>query len=92
MIRKIEQIPVTKESYPFGSAERYCNLSAEGYEEKEYYMHGTSNVYRSVDEHGNVEVMTKDVLEKSDTRKRISIFGRRIYKKTREYSESKYKL
>lgn len=60
MIRKIEEIPVTKDSYPFGSAERYCNLSDKGYKEKEYYMHGTANVYRSIDEQGNVEVMTKD--------------------------------
>lgn len=60
MISKIENIPITEKSYPFASAEKYCDLSAKGYEEKEYYMYGTANVYRSADEKGNVEVEIKD--------------------------------
>ena len=45
MITRLEEIPVTKESYPFASAERYLKLSERGYVEKEYYMCGTANVY-----------------------------------------------
>lgn len=60
MIQKVEEISITKTSYPFASAERYCNLSAQGYEEKEYYLCGTANVYESADEEGNVSVRTSD--------------------------------
>ncbi|HHV11348.1 MAG TPA: hypothetical protein GXX75_13850 [Clostridiales bacterium] len=60
MITKIEQIPITSNSYPFASAERYCNLSGKGYEETEYYMYGTANVYQSADSHGNVEIAAAD--------------------------------
>lgn len=60
MITKIEQIPITDVSYPFASAEKYCNLSSFGYEETEYYMYGTANIYRSVDEYEKVEVETQD--------------------------------
>ena len=42
MITRLEEIPVTKESYPFASAERYLKLSERGYVEKEYYMYGAS--------------------------------------------------
>ena len=35
MITRLEEIPVTKESYPFASAERYLKLSERGYVEKE---------------------------------------------------------
>ena len=47
MITRLEEIPVTKESYPFASAERYLKLSERGYVEKEYYMYGTANVYET---------------------------------------------
>lgn len=60
MITKIEKIPITKTSYPFASAEKYCRLSAKGYEETEYYMYGTANVYRSIDKDEKVEIATKD--------------------------------
>ncbi|MCD8231154.1 MAG: hypothetical protein LUD14_04920 [Clostridiales bacterium] len=60
MITRTERIPVTKDSYPFASAERLCGLSARGYCEKEYYMYGTANVYRSVNETGEVEIVTSD--------------------------------
>ena len=60
MITKIEEIPVTEESYPFASAERYLKLSEYGYTEKEYYMYGTANVYETVDERGTVGVRTAD--------------------------------
>ena len=49
MITRLEEIPVTKESYPFASAERYLKLSERGYVEKEYYMCGTANVYETAD-------------------------------------------
>lgn len=60
MITKIEKIPVTNISYPFASAEKYCQLSKKGYEETEYYMYGTANVYRSIDKNENVEIAAKD--------------------------------
>lgn len=60
MIAKIEKIPVTNSSYPFASAEKYCGLSQKGYEETEYYMYGTANVYQSTDKNGNVEIAVKD--------------------------------
>lgn len=66
MIERIEEIPVTDTDYPFASAERYCHLSEQGYVEKEYYMYGTANVYRSAegaddeDRAGAVEVMTEN--------------------------------
>ncbi|GFZ32126.1 hypothetical protein CSC2_26520 [Clostridium zeae] len=60
MIERIEQIPITDTSYPFASAEKYCKLSQNGYEETEYYMYGTANVYRSVDKDERVEVATAD--------------------------------
>ena len=56
MITRLEEIPVTKESYPFASAERYLKLSERGYVEKEYYMYGTANVYETADERGGVRV------------------------------------
>lgn len=58
MITRLEEIPVTKESYPFASAERYLKLSERGYVEKEYYMCGTANVYETADERGGVRVRT----------------------------------
>lgn len=60
MITKLEEIPITKSTYPFASAEKYCNLSSVGYQEREYYMHGTANVYYSTDEKGSVDIQTKD--------------------------------
>lgn len=60
MIERIEQIPITDTSYPFASAEKYCKLSHNGYEETEYYMYGTANVYRSVDKDERVEVAIAD--------------------------------
>lgn len=60
MISVISEMPVTDESYPFSSAERYCHLSANGYVEREYHVDGTANVYRTADEDGGVEVMTAD--------------------------------
>lgn len=60
MIMKVEEIPVTKTSYPFANAEKLVGLQEKGYVEKEYYMYGTANVYRSVDNEGTVEVKTPD--------------------------------
>lgn len=60
MISVISEMPITDESYPFSSAERYCHLSANGYVEREYRVDGTANVYRTADEDGGVEVMTAD--------------------------------
>lgn len=44
MISGIFQMPITDESYPFSSAERYCHLSAKDYVEREYRVDGTANV------------------------------------------------
>ena len=60
MITNIEEIPVTKSSYPFSSAERYCGLSERGYVEREYYVRGTANVYETVGEAGEVAVSVRD--------------------------------
>lgn len=50
MINKIKFISTTERSYPFVSAVDRCSLEAHGYEEKEYFMYGTANVYQT--EHG----------------------------------------
>lgn len=60
MISRTEEIKITEKSYPFASAERYCRLSEKGYEEKEYFMEGTANVYMTM-ENGAVGVKNKDV-------------------------------
>lgn len=60
MINKIEEIQTTENSYPFASTERYCKLSEKGYEEKEYYMEGTANVYQTLDD-GSIGIKNKDV-------------------------------
>lgn len=60
MIKKIQEIPVSPSSYPFSSAARYLDLEKYGYEEKEYYMEGTANVYQSVGNMGAVDVTYKD--------------------------------
>lgn len=60
MIQRIKEIPVTKDSYPFSSAEKYLKISGQGYQEKEYYMYGTANVYRTLPE-GGVTVKNKNV-------------------------------
>ena len=56
MIKSIREIPVSTASYPFASAARYLDLGKYGYEEKEYYMEGTANVYESVCNTGEVTV------------------------------------
>ncbi len=56
MILKVENIPISKTSYPFASAEKYCRLSEKDYEETEYYMHGTANVYQTVDEKDTIDI------------------------------------
>ena len=61
MITRLEEISVTKESYPFASAERYLKLSERGYVEKEYYMYGTANVYETADERGGVRVRMRRI-------------------------------
>lgn len=60
MIIRIEEIPITKESYPFASAERYCGLSERGYQEKEYYMYGNANIYQTLED-GSIGIKNKDV-------------------------------
>lgn len=60
MINKVEEIQVTENSYPFASAERYCRLSEKGYEEKEYFMEGTANVYQTLKD-GSIGIKTADV-------------------------------
>lgn len=60
MITRVEEIKVTEKSYPFASAERYCRLSQKGYEEKEYYMEGTANVYQTLED-GKIGIKNKNV-------------------------------
>lgn len=59
MINTIRWIPTTETSYPFVSANRRCNLAENGYEEKEYFLYGTANVYESVDQR-QVRVRSED--------------------------------
>ncbi|MCB6203240.1 alpha/beta hydrolase domain-containing protein [Extibacter muris] len=46
MIEKIKKIPVTEESHPFGTAARKCEFARNGYVEEEYFLYGTSKVYK----------------------------------------------
>lgn len=48
MISRIKHIPTTESSYPFVSARRRCRLEERGYEEREYFMYGTANVYETL--------------------------------------------
>ncbi len=45
MIKSIEKIPVTQDSHPFAHAAPRCRFSEIGYEEDEFFLHGTANVY-----------------------------------------------
>lgn len=58
-ISKIREIERTDQSYPFGSAQKYGYLDAVCYDEKEYYMYGTANVYKTSTD-GSIEVWTSD--------------------------------
>lgn len=60
MIKRIQEIPINPSSYPFTSAARYLDFKAYGYEEKEYYLEGTANVYESVGNTGEVQVKYRD--------------------------------
>lgn len=46
-INQVIEIPITSESYPFGSAEKYYSLSDKGFLEKEYIIDGQANVYKT---------------------------------------------
>lgn len=61
MIQNIHKIPISESSYPFTSASRYIDLKTCGYEETEYYIDGTANVYQSVGNTGEVEILHRDV-------------------------------
>jgi hypothetical protein len=50
MIRKFERIPVTAVSHPYVTAEKKCDFSRRGFVEEEFFMHGTANVYETVEE------------------------------------------
>lgn len=58
-ISKIREIESTSESYPFSSAKKYGYLDEARYDEKEYYMYGTANVYKTGMD-GSVDVWTGD--------------------------------
>ena len=61
MIHKIQEIPITEGSYPFSSAAKYCDFKKNHYIEKEYFIMGTSNVYESDGNTGEVKIKYKDV-------------------------------
>ncbi len=46
-ITNVIEIPVTNQNYPFSSAAGYGVLDNTGYTEKEYFLHGTANVYQT---------------------------------------------
>lgn len=59
MISEVKEIAVTEISVPFASAYEFCDLESYGYEEKEYFFSGTSNVYtRSED--GAIRIRSKE--------------------------------
>lgn len=61
MINLVKEISITKESYPFASASKYIDFDNLEYKEKEYYIEGTANVYKTVGDHGEVDIKDKDV-------------------------------
>lgn len=61
MIKKLQEIPVRADSYPFAGAARYLDLDSYGYLEKEFYMEGTANIYESAGNMGDVAVRDRDV-------------------------------
>lgn len=60
MIRAFREIAVTEKSRPFSSAVERCKMSKYGYEEKEYYIDGTSNVY-GMEDSGTKSILYADV-------------------------------
>lgn len=61
MINNIIEIPITNDSYPFSSAYRYVPMDQFDYVEKEYYVDGLANVYKTVGNEGQVDIKDKDV-------------------------------
>lgn len=59
MIRKIREIPVSEHSYTFEAATKTPQFREKGYEEKEYFLYGTANVYHW--ENGEAAVKYADV-------------------------------
>lgn len=59
MISKMQYIETTEKSYPFVSAVKRCELEKAGYIEKEYFMHGTANVYETL-ESGEIGIRAKN--------------------------------
>lgn len=53
-ITKVEEISTDEQSYPFCSAKKYGLLDGKQYQETEYYLYGTANIYRTND-HGKIE-------------------------------------
>lgn len=61
MINKIKEIPVTEKSYPFASASRYLDFETYEYEEKEYFIEGSANIYQSIGTTGEVALKHADI-------------------------------
>lgn len=61
MIGEIEKVPVSRYSYPFQTAVRVCALERHGYEEEEYFMSGTANVYTETGADHKTEVLYPEV-------------------------------
>ncbi len=57
-LKRVELVPTTKESHPFGTAVEKCKLKENGYIEEEYFIHGIANVYSLID--GKKGVMFAD--------------------------------
>ena len=60
MFERLELVPVTQNSYPFGSAVGKYNFSENGYSEDEYFMHGTANIYAEKGE-ASFEILNENV-------------------------------
>lgn len=59
MINAIKHIPTTSASYPFASAVKKCDLDSCEYEEKEYLMYGTANIYKN-NENNKLDILYSD--------------------------------
>ena len=54
MIKKILYIPTDDKSHPQATAQSICKLDSYGYEEEEFFIDGTSNIYKKDEENAVV--------------------------------------
>lgn len=77
MIRNIEKIEVTETSHPFATAVGKKKFNQSGYQEEEYFVYGTANVYERVEEKKkirfeNVPYVNRILVRRPAERKKFS--------------------